>query len=50
LLTLAREGPAVTGKMLRGRTFRSPDKSLGFHVWQTPTRFRLAELIRDGER
>ena len=50
LLQLAREGRAVTGKMLRGRTFRSPDVSLGFHVWRTPTRSRLADLIREDVR
>lgn len=50
LLQLAREGPAVTGKQLRGRTFRSPEAPLGFHVWQTPTRSRLAELARDDAR
>jgi hypothetical protein len=50
LLQLAREGRSVTGKMLRGRVFRSPDASLGFHVWRTPTRSRLAELIREDVR
>lgn len=50
LIQLAREGPAVTAKTLRGRTFRSPDAPLGFHLWQTPTPFRLATMIRDKAR
>jgi hypothetical protein len=50
LLQLAREGSAVTGKMLQGRALKSPNAPLGFHIWRTPTRSRLAELIRDSER
>jgi hypothetical protein len=50
LLELAREGPPVTGEMIQGRTFRSPSKPLGFHLWQTPTRSRLAKLVRDSGR
>jgi hypothetical protein len=50
LLQMAREGSPVTGKMLQGRTFRSPNTPLGFHLWRTPTRSRLMELVRDSGR
>ena len=47
LLRIAQQGPAVPASARRGRLER-PSTSPGFHVWQTPSRSRLAETLRDG--
>lgn len=49
LLRIAQAGPIVPNNALRGRSPRPANApSLGLHFWQTPTRAKLAELIRAG--
>jgi len=48
LLRIARQGPPVPAAALLGRSPRSATKDLGLHFWQTPTRTRLAEILRAG--
>jgi len=47
LFRLAKQGPAVSLSTLRGSTRRS-SSATGYHYWQTPSRARLAEVIRTG--
>jgi hypothetical protein len=49
LLRLAQQGPAVPPSAARGRAPRpATSSSPGFRFWQTPSRARLAETLRDG--
>lgn len=49
LLRIAQAGPVVPYSALRGRSTRPANSPPpGFHYWQTPTRAKLAELVRDG--
>jgi hypothetical protein len=49
LLRIAQQGPSVPASALRGRPSRPAGSPLpGFHYWHTPTRARLAEILREG--
>lgn len=49
LLRIAQQGPAVPYSALQGRAPRPANSPPpGFHYWQTPSRAKLAELVRGG--